>query len=309
MCQDCGCNENDGHEHTHTHEHKDGHEHTHKHKNGEHEHTHTHEKQVKKDKPSTVILNKSVKETNDKIATEILNKLRGKKVFSINLLGSPGSGKTTIIENLAEQISPESILVIQGDLESDIDKVRLEKKGIKCYQINTHSGCHLNAQMIEQIVNVADFTGIKYLIIENVGNLVCPAGIKIGQHMDMVVSSVVEGNDKPMKYPYIFMGASIIVVTKYDLAEHVNFNEQEYFMALSKINKHAKVIKSSMHNPECFVDLKLVIETAYKHEYNEKNDKPFVYDTKNKCPECGAILYHSDTVCKECLNEVEPKYY
>ena len=130
---------------------------------------------------------------------------------------SPGNKK---------EIDPKDIAVIQGDCESDIDKQRLEKSKIYTHQINTHSGCHLNSSMINSALIDMDLAGKKYLLIENVGNLVCPAGVNIGQHMDLIVSSTTEGSDKPKKYPQIFMDASVVVISKADLAKHVGFSEE-----------------------------------------------------------------------------------
>jgi hydrogenase nickel incorporation protein HypB len=196
-------------------------------------------------KREIVSIDKSITEHNDNIAHDIWRNLRDKGVLCVNIMGSPGSGKTSFIEGIAKHISPEEIMVIQGDLESDVDKERLEKIGIDAHQINTHSGCHLNSEMIKEALAGCNLDGKKYLMIENVGNLVCPSGVKIGQHMNVLISSTTEGSDKPRKYPYIFMDAGIIVISKIDIADAVDFDEGAYIADIKRINPAAKIFKAS----------------------------------------------------------------
>lgn len=214
MCDECGCEEEEG-------------------------------------KEKNVLVNESVMDENDKIASKVHHELMHKKVLPINIMGSPGSGKTTFIQQIARLIGAEEIAVIQGDLESDIDKEKLEKEGIYTEQINTHSGCHLNAEMIKKSVEEMDLEDKKFLLIENVGNLVCPADIKIGQELNVVISSTTEGSDKPAKYPVIFQNADLVVVTKFDIAEHVDFNLKEYEIFLQKI-KPMEIIKASIKDEDGF---------------------------------------------------------
>ncbi len=197
-------------------------------------------------------LNKKVRELNDSVANETSRLLSEKGVFCINIMGSPGAGKTTFIELVSRQINPKQIAVIQGDLESDVDKKRLEKLGIDSHQINTHTGCHLNAEMVKLAVDSMEFGGKKFLFIENVGNLVCPANKKIGQHLNVVISSTTEGSDKPKKYPIIFRDAELIVISKYDLAGHVDFDEPSYISDLKNINAKAEIVKISKNMPSGF---------------------------------------------------------
>lgn len=206
-----------------------------------------------------------VSEANDEIAREIMHELEHRGILCVNMMGAPGSGKTTVIEGIAKSISPKEMFVIQGDLESDVDKKRLEKSRIDCYQINTHSGCHLNASMIMKALKKIKLDGKKYLIIENVGNLVCPAGVKIGQNTNLVVSSTTEGSDKPKKYPYIFMDADLIVISKSDLASYVGFDEKNYLKDLKGINGRAVVVKTSAKNKGSFREAAHFIEHEREH--------------------------------------------
>lgn len=204
--------------------------------------------ELKMEKPNdrvSIDINKSIATANNRIADNISHALNHKKILCINIMGSPGSGKTSLIESVARIIGMENIAVIQGDLESDVDKKRLEKSGIYTYQINTHSGCHLNSDMINNALLNMELHSKKFLFIENVGNLVCPAGVKIGQHMNIVISSTAEGSDKPKKYPYIFNDADLIIISKSDIAEAVDFEKEAYLEAIEKINGKADIIFTS----------------------------------------------------------------
>lgn len=217
------------------------------------------------DSRKTIILDRKVTEANNLIAHHISHALKDKNIFCINILGSPGSGKTTLIEQLSAYLAPSSFSVIQGDLESDIDKKRLESQNIDTYQINTHSGCHLNAAMIKKALQETNLREKKYLLIENVGNLVCPAGVLIGQHMNLIVSSTAEGSDKPKKYPLIFMDAKLILISKYDLKDAVRFDEKKYIADIRDINGTAKIITTSLNDRHTFREVAHFIEHERDH--------------------------------------------
>lgn len=212
-------------------------------------------------------LNIPVTKVNDDLANEIKVFLKEKGVFCINVMGSPGSGKTTLIEHLAQELGKEYVMVIQGDLESDVDKIRLNGQGIDTYQINTHTGCHLNAKMINDAIKQLNFDNKKYLIIENVGNLVCPARKKIGQDLNLLTSSTTEGGDKPKKYPIMFIESHILVISKYDLKDYVDFNEEEYLITIKNINSQIKIFKTSNKDKNSFKEVSDYIKKTNKFLY------------------------------------------
>ncbi len=212
-----------------------------------------------------ITINRSVTEVNDSIADQISKSLQEKKILCVNIMGSPGSGKTTVLEGILEYIDPSLVAVIQGDLESDVDTKRLEKRKVETVQINTHSGCHLNSSMILKALLDLDLNDKKFLFIENVGNLVCPAGVRIGQHVNMVVSSTTEGSDKPKKYPYIFMDANLVVISKYDLAEIVGFDEEQYIKDIKSINRKIWFVKTSYTNKESFREVVHFLDHERSH--------------------------------------------
>ncbi len=203
----------------------------------------------------TVKVERSITEHNDTIAHGTWHLLCNRKILCVNIMGAPGSGKTTLIEQLAGRLEHDALAVIQGDLESDIDRQRLTQAGISAEQINTHSGCHLDAGMVRVALGKLDLSGKKYLFVENVGNLVCPAGVKIGQHLNIVVSSSAEGSDKPRKYPHIFRDASVVVLSKMDLADAAGFDQASYTRDLSMIAPKAMVVMAGKGMPKGYREL------------------------------------------------------
>lgn len=219
----------------------------------------------------TIRIDKHVTETNDIIARQVSHNLRNRGILCVNVMGAPGSGKTTLIEGISKFIKPSRIAVIQGDLESDLDKKRLENLNIGTCQINTHSGCHLNAALVNAALINLDLAGKEFLIIENVGNLVCPANVKISQHANIVVSSVAEGSDKPKKYPYIFMDANWVVISKTDLAGMVDFDEKRYMGDISHINPKAKFARVSSKDAKSYYKIAELLEHERQHLICEKH--------------------------------------
>jgi hydrogenase nickel incorporation protein HypB len=216
-------------------------------------------------------VDESVSNANDEIAAENRRVFDENHILCVNLMGSPGSGKTTLIECLAPLIGCGNMAVIQGDLESDIDTKRMQALKIICHQINTHSGCHLNAKMLSDALSVLDLSGRKYLFIENVGNLVCPAKIYLGQHLNIVVSSTAEGHDKPLKYAIMFMDADLTIIAKSDLKDAVNFDSIEFLKALARVSRRCKTLMTSKKTPESFEPVRDYLIHERQHIFNEQH--------------------------------------
>lgn len=162
---------------------------------------------------------------NDLLATENREILDFAGVFSINLMASPGAGKTSLIELTIKELSPQvNIAVIDGDIATSIDTDRARAAGAKAYQINTGGECHLDANMISEALTKIDLSSVDLLIVENVGNLICPASFKLGTHHNVLVASIPEGDDKPYKYPVMYRGIDALVINKIDLLPYVEFD-------------------------------------------------------------------------------------
>ena len=168
----------------------------------------------------TVKLEKRVQAKGHEIALELRELFRKKGIFVVNLIGSPGAGKTSLLEALAQHIAGRAA-VIEGDLATDNDKRRIEQAGLRAYQINTVGACHLDAAMVRDALKEFPLDGIGLLFIENVGNLVCPASFEIGEDIKVAIVSTTEGEDKPAKYPKAMKVSSAMVVTKTDLLPYV----------------------------------------------------------------------------------------
>lgn len=162
---------------------------------------------------------------NDRIAAENQALFAAHGILAINLLGSPGSGKTSLLERTIANLKTElRVAVVEGDLFTSKDADRIALHGVPVVQINTSGGCHLDANMVKQVLGQLDLAAIDLLVIENVGNLVCPAEFKVGEDLKVVVLSVAEGDDKPLKYPLIFKESAAAVLNKVDLLPYTNFD-------------------------------------------------------------------------------------
>lgn len=169
-----------------------------------------------------------------------------KGTLAINLMSSPGAGKTTVLERTIEQLAGRiNMSVIEGDLYTDQDAVRIGNKGIGVVQINTEGACHLDAAMVEKAFGQLPSANIELLFIENVGNLVCPAEFDLGEDFRVVVLSTAEGNDKPMKYPLIFRQARAVILNKIDLLPYTDFDLGQFREDLDRINPLAEVFEVS----------------------------------------------------------------
>ncbi len=174
-----------------------------------------------------VSLEKKVLSDNDRVAAELRALFREHQILCLNLISSPGAGKTSLLERTLEGFAPgERVAVLTGDIQTDNDARRLARFGFPVRQITTGGTCHLDARMIERALAGWDLTGLDLLLIENVGNLVCPTSYDLGERAKIVVLSVTEGEDKPLKYPGIFHKAELMILNKIDLLPYVPFQAE-----------------------------------------------------------------------------------
>jgi len=198
-----------------------------------------------------VAIKEDILKEEDRIGGLNRELLRRNGVTAFNLIGSPGAGKTSLIEAAYHQLSGKaSIGVIEGDLASDKDTVRLRQLGLEALQINTGRGCHLSPVMIEEALSGMPLDSIEILIIENVGNLVCPVSFDLGEVAKIGLASVAEGDDKPTKYPLLFREASVVILNKIDLIPHTDFNLENFYQGLRAINPTIPVIEVSCRTGE-----------------------------------------------------------
>lgn len=183
---------------------------------------------------------------NDYIANMIRDKMKEKNILMINLVSSPGSGKTSLLEETIKRIKDKvTIAVLEGDLETERDADRIRKQGVQALQIVTQGICHLEAQMIEQAMPKMDFKNVDILFIENVGNLVCPASYDLGEDLRVTLVSCTEGDDKPKKYPSMFLTTDILMVTKTDLLPYVPFSVEAVIKDAKEVNNDIETFSVS----------------------------------------------------------------
>jgi hydrogenase nickel incorporation protein HypB len=252
MCATCGCGDDgavitvagDGHHHDHdhtdasdfgavtpgqrpsarpTHHRGDGHVHT-----------------------ETVSLEQKVLAKNDLIAEQNRQWLAERRILALNITSSPGAGKTTLLERTIRELRPDRpVAVIEGDQETLLDAERIRAAGARAVQVNTGAGCHLDADMVHRAIHALDPVPESLLFIENVGNLVCPALFDLGEHSKVVIISVTEGADKPLKYPHMFAASGLVLVNKTDLLPYVDFDLEACTKHIRSINPDAVILPTS----------------------------------------------------------------
>jgi hydrogenase nickel incorporation protein HypB len=261
MCETCGCGKPEGYKihdmhHTHDHDSDHSHEHDHDHEyENEHKHGHFHKHDNKHDNDHShqkvINLNLDILSRNNIIAEMNRRFFDGRKVLCLNIVSSPGSGKTTILEMTISHLIPSrKLYVIEGDQQTLLDADRIEKAGAPAIEINTGSGCHLDAQMIESALKKIDPEANSILFIENVGNLVCPAMFDLGEYKRVIVISVTEGEDKPLKYPFMFESSHLCIINKSDLLPYVDFRTEELIKNARQVNPHLEFIEVSAKSGE-----------------------------------------------------------
>ncbi|HHY40825.1 MAG TPA: hydrogenase nickel incorporation protein HypB [Syntrophaceticus sp.] len=187
-----------------------------------------------------------VLQQNDEVARENRELFRKKGLFVLNLMSSPGSGKTSILERTIAKLSNRLKLgVIEGDIYTTKDAERIEKFGIPVVQINTAGACHLDARMVQPALEDLDLNDLDLLIVENVGNLVCPAEFDLGEDARAAVLSITEGNDKPAKYPLVFRESQVVLINKIDLLPHTDCDIEQLEKDLKLINHQLKIFRVS----------------------------------------------------------------
>ena len=227
MCDTCGCGDPHHHPHDPAHPHAHG-----------HDHAHAHPPPVR-----TVAVEKPALALNQRHADQNRGWFRAKGLKVFNLLSSPGSGKTTLLERTLRDLPRAAAIV--GDLQTENDAVRLRATGAQAVQITTGATCHLDAHMVAHALEKLNANGLEWLFIENVGNLVCPASYDLGEHKRVVLLSVTEGEDKPLKYPVIFLHADLVLVTKGDLAAAAGFDRAKALAAIRQAAPQAQILEVS----------------------------------------------------------------
>ena len=188
----------------------------------------------------------NILQTNDEITSKNKKLLDEKGIYVINLMSSPGSGKTSLLELIISKLKNDiGIAVIEGDIYTTKDAQRIEAQGVPVVQINTGGACHLDGEMIKGALSSLPLDKIDLLVIENVGNLVCPAEFEIGEDIKICVLSTAEGNDKPLKYPLMFEKSGVVILNKLDLIEFTNFDKEEFYKDIKSLNANADIFETS----------------------------------------------------------------
>jgi hydrogenase nickel incorporation protein HypB len=236
----------DGTEHSHDHDHDD-HEHQHDHSHGDHSGYATGTERIE--------VLEAIFAENDNRADINRNAFESNGIRALNLMSSPGSGKTTVLGATLDKLAGEfAIGIIEGDIATDLDAAKLAGRGAQISLLNTSNGfggeCHLDAPMVNRAVDGLDLTTLDLVIIENVGNLVCPAEFDVGEHAKAMVYSVTEGEDKPLKYPVMFRSVNVVLLNKIDLVPYLDADVDSYIARVREVNPRAVILPVSARTGE-----------------------------------------------------------
>ncbi|MBL0313935.1 MAG: hydrogenase nickel incorporation protein HypB [Holophagaceae bacterium] len=241
MCTTCGCGQGEGR--------IEGDEHPHVHEDGGgtvHSHAHAHDHAQGPGQRRMVQIERNLLEKNDAFAKINREQFVQKGIFVLNLVSSPGSGKTTLLTATIDRLKPRiPIAVIEGDQQTTHDADRIRATGVPAIQINTGKGCHLDAHMVGHAAERLNLPQDSVLMIENVGNLVCPSAFDLGEAHKVVILSVTEGEDKPLKYPDMFAAADVLLLNKVDLLPYLEFDVDKCLDFARRVNPRLKVIRTS----------------------------------------------------------------
>ncbi len=193
----------------------------------------------------------NIMNANDRLAAENRARLDKAGVFAINMMASPGAGKTSLIEQTVPRLKDKfNVAVVDGDVATSIDADRAASAGAAAVQINTGGDCHLDAVMLEQALNQLDLDNTDLLIVENVGNLICPSGFKLGTHKSVLIASIPEGDDKPYKYPGMYSGVDVLVINKIDLLPYIPFKMDYFTKGVEILNPNVTTFNVSCQTEE-----------------------------------------------------------
>ena len=263
MCDTCGCTQPDdavtiqspaeaktgNNNHTHEHDHA-GHHHHHDHSSEHiHSHMHSHAQGHSHSNGRDVKVETDILQKNNSLAERNRGYLEAKNIFTVNLVSSPGSGKTSLLERTLKDLKEEmNFYVIEGDQQTMNDADRIDALGVPVLQVNTGNGCHLDSEMVNKAVKKLEMKENSFLMIENVGNLVCPSLFDLGETKRAVIISVTEGDDKPLKYPNMFESSDLCIINKIDLLPYVDFSMDKVKEYGLRVNHHLKFIELSVRS-------------------------------------------------------------
>lgn len=212
----------------------------------------------------------NILKTNEEISSKNKQIFHEKGIYVVNLMSSPGSGKTSILEKIIKELKQEiNIAVIEGDIYTTKDAERIEAQGVPVVQINTGGACHLDGDMIKGAMDELNLDNIDLLVIENVGNLVCPAEFEVGEDIKISVLSTTEGNDKPLKYPLMFEKSGAVILNKIDIIEYTNFSREEFYNDIKALNANADIFETSCVKGDGIEEVCRFI----KNKINEKKER------------------------------------
>jgi hydrogenase nickel incorporation protein HypB len=194
---------------------------------------------------------KNIMDVNEKTANENRAVFKENGITAINIMASPGAGKTSVILKVIDAFKGKfGISVVEGDIASSIDADKIDKLGIPVMQINTGGGCHLDANMIKQVIEDLKPVKNSFLFVENVGNLVCPSSFDLGEDIKLVIASVPEGHDKPYKYTSMFSLADVIILNKIDILPYIDFDKESFYKGIKALNEKAPIFEVSCRTGE-----------------------------------------------------------